>query len=443
MPAIDGVRIATAEAGIKYKNRTDLLAMVFDEGTEAAGVFTRSKCPSAPVDLCRANLAGGRRAHPGGQFRQRQRLHRQAGRETTALTAEGGRRGRGLRAQATSSSPPPASSANRSMPARFTHLLQGMVERGRARDAGRDAAQAIMTTDTYPKVATATVKLGGADGDDQRHRQGRRHDRARHGDDAFLRRHRRADRGARAAVPAVGGRRRDSFNAVTVDSDTSTSDTLMLFATGAAAKRGAPRIDDARDPRLAQFRKALDALLKNLALQVVRDGEGARKQVEVTVTGADRRVRPSASRCRSPIRRWSRRRSPARTPIGAASSWPSARPASPPTATACRSGSATTALAFEGERDPGLFRSRDLRLHEGRGYRHQRRSRPRARQGDRLDLRPDQGICRHQRRLPKLTPLATASPTRPTCRPSAASRRPASAPGRRLPSIMTAPGRSG
>ena len=60
MPPIEGVRIATAEAGIKYKNRTDLLMMAFDEGTEVAGVFTRSKCPSAPVDLCRANLAGGK-----------------------------------------------------------------------------------------------------------------------------------------------------------------------------------------------------------------------------------------------------------------------------------------------------------------------------------------------------------------------------------------------
>ena len=77
-----------------------------------------------------------------------------------------------------------------------------------------------------------------------------------------------------------------TFNAVTVDSDTSTSDTLMLFATGAAAKRGAPRISDPRDARLAQFRRALNRLLKSLALQVVRDGEGARKQVEVTVTGA-------------------------------------------------------------------------------------------------------------------------------------------------------------
>ena len=60
MPAVSGVRIATAKAGIKYKNRVDLLAMVFDEGTAVAGVFTRSKCPSAPVELCREHLPGGK-----------------------------------------------------------------------------------------------------------------------------------------------------------------------------------------------------------------------------------------------------------------------------------------------------------------------------------------------------------------------------------------------
>jgi glutamate N-acetyltransferase/amino-acid N-acetyltransferase len=77
-----------------------------------------------------------------------------------------------------------------------------------------------------------------------------------------------------------------SFNAVTVDSDTSTSDTLLLFATGVAAKRGAPRITDAGDARLAPFKRVLNRVLRSLALQVVRDGEGARKQVEVQVTGA-------------------------------------------------------------------------------------------------------------------------------------------------------------
>ena len=78
-----------------------------------------------------------------------------------------------------------------------------------------------------------------------------------------------------------------SFNAITVDSDTSTSDTLLLFATGAAKKRGAPKIDKASDRRLAGFRKALDEVLLDLAHQVVKDGEGARKFVEVTVTGAE------------------------------------------------------------------------------------------------------------------------------------------------------------
>jgi glutamate N-acetyltransferase/amino-acid N-acetyltransferase len=78
---------------------------------------------------------------------------------------------------------------------------------------------------------------------------------------------------------------RGSFNAITVDSDTSTSDTLLLFATGAAA-HGAPEIADAADPRLATFRRALDKLLLDLAHQVVRDGEGARKFIEVRVEGA-------------------------------------------------------------------------------------------------------------------------------------------------------------
>ncbi|HEY6602887.1 MAG TPA: bifunctional ornithine acetyltransferase/N-acetylglutamate synthase, partial [Xanthobacteraceae bacterium] len=78
----------------------------------------------------------------------------------------------------------------------------------------------------------------------------------------------------------------DSFNAVTIDGDTSTSDTLLAYATGTAAARGAPRIANVSDPRLPAFRKAFDAVLANLAEQVARDGEGARKLVEVIVEGA-------------------------------------------------------------------------------------------------------------------------------------------------------------
>jgi glutamate N-acetyltransferase/amino-acid N-acetyltransferase len=78
----------------------------------------------------------------------------------------------------------------------------------------------------------------------------------------------------------------DTFNAVTIDGDTSTSDTLLVFATGAAAAQGAPKIARAGDPRLAAFRKAFAAVLANLSEQIARDGEGARKLVEIIVEGA-------------------------------------------------------------------------------------------------------------------------------------------------------------
>ncbi len=78
----------------------------------------------------------------------------------------------------------------------------------------------------------------------------------------------------------------DTFNAVTIDGDTSTSDTLLAFATGAAAADGAPRISRAGDPRLKAFAKAFRAVLADLAEQVARDGEGARKLVEIIVEGA-------------------------------------------------------------------------------------------------------------------------------------------------------------
>jgi glutamate N-acetyltransferase/amino-acid N-acetyltransferase len=77
-----------------------------------------------------------------------------------------------------------------------------------------------------------------------------------------------------------------TFNAVTIDGDTSTSDTLLAFATGQAAARGAPRISKAGDPRLKDFRRAFTMVLANLAEQVARDGEGARKLVEIKVEGA-------------------------------------------------------------------------------------------------------------------------------------------------------------
>ena len=283
MPPIEGVRIATAEAGIKYKSRTDLMVMVFDEGTELAGVFTRSKCPSAPVDFCRANLAGGKARVLVVNSGNANAFTGKNGRESTRTTGEAAAKAAGcaigeifLASTGVIGEPLDAG--------RFAHLLDAMVakaEPGRWADAGK----AIMTTDTYPKYATATVRLGDVDVTINGIAKGAGMIAP---DMATMLSFVATDAPIAAPVlqALLSAATLKSFNAVTVDSDTSTSDTLLLFATGAAAKRGAERIADVRDRRVGAFRRALNRVLKSLALQVVRDGEGARKQVEVTVTGA-------------------------------------------------------------------------------------------------------------------------------------------------------------
>src|SRR5262245_39469010 len=158
LPPIEGVRIATAEAGIKYKNRTDLLVMTFAEGTEVAGVFTRSKCPSAPVDFCRANLSGGKARAMVVNSGNANAFTGRKGRESTRMTAEAAAKAAGCKADEVFL----ASTGVIGEPldaSRFAHLLDELTakaEPGRWAEAGK----AIMTTDTYPKYATATVRLG-------------------------------------------------------------------------------------------------------------------------------------------------------------------------------------------------------------------------------------------------------------------------------------------
>ena len=100
LPEIEGVRFATAAAGVRYSGRTDVMLALFDAPAEVAGVFTRSKCPSAPVDWCRAQLAAGQGARAGRQFRQRQRLHRRHRRERgRRMSARPSRKTTGAQAQ--------------------------------------------------------------------------------------------------------------------------------------------------------------------------------------------------------------------------------------------------------------------------------------------------------------------------------------------------------
>ncbi|WP_411037401.1 bifunctional glutamate N-acetyltransferase/amino-acid acetyltransferase ArgJ [Shinella sp. BYT-45] len=283
MPPIRGVRMATAAAGIKYKNRTDVLMMVFDRPATVAGVFTRSKCPSAPVDFCRANLPGGRARAVVVNSGNANAFTGRRGRESTRMTAEAAARATGcsesevfLASTGVIGEPLDAT--------KFSGVLDSLAASAKE-DFWLEAAKAIMTTDTYPKVATRTAELGGVPVTINGIAKGAGMIAP---DMATMLSFVVTDADIPAAVlqsllsAGVG----PTFNSVTVDSDTSTSDTLMLFATGAAAADG-QRPVTADDATLDGFRAALNDLLRDLALQVVRDGEGARKMVEVTVEGAE------------------------------------------------------------------------------------------------------------------------------------------------------------
>lgn len=282
LPPIDGMRFATAEAGIKYKNRTDVLFAVFDPGTTVAGVFTRSKCPSAPVEWCREQLvAGGGRARAllvnSGNANAFTGLK---GRETVRLSAEAA-------AKAAGCAPSEVFLASTGVigepldPQKFAAVLDDTAARV-APGPWLDAARAIMTTDTFPKVATRTVKIEGVPVTINGMAKGAGMIAP---DMATMLSFIATD--APIAAPVLQGlisKGADkSFNCVTIDSDTSTSDTLILFATGKAAI--AP-IESPTDRRLGAFRRALESLLIELAHQVGKDGEGLTKFVSVTVEGA-------------------------------------------------------------------------------------------------------------------------------------------------------------
>jgi glutamate N-acetyltransferase/amino-acid N-acetyltransferase len=284
LPVIEGLRFASIAAGVRYAGRTDVTLALFDAPAAAAGVFTQSKCPSAPVDWCRDKLEGG--------------LARAVVVNSGNANAFTGHRGASAVAEigaavakATGAAADQIFMASTGVigepleASRITVALDALVEAAAPR-AMMDAARAIMTTDTYPKVSTRTVKLGDADVVINGMAKGAgmiAPDMATMLSFVFT--------DAPVAAPALQALLsrsvQSSFNCITVDSDTSTSDTLMLFATGAAKKHGAPEIVDAADPRLGDFSRALDEVLLDLAHQVVRDGEGARHFVEVRVEGAE------------------------------------------------------------------------------------------------------------------------------------------------------------
>ncbi len=283
LPAIDGVRLATAAAGIRYSGRTDVLLAIFDPGTTVAGVLTRSKCPSAPVEWCRDKLSAGKARALVVNSGNANAFTGKTGRQATKLTAE-------LAAKAIGGRPSEVFLGSTGVigepldAGKFADVMDLLVANAKP-TAWLEAARAIMTTDTFPKLATATARLGDTPVTINGICKGAGMIQP---DMATMLAFVMTDAPISAPVlqKLVSRGVTDTFNAVTVDGDTSTSDTLLVFATGTAAARGAPPIRQAGDRRLKGFRDALDKVLVSLSEQVPRDGEGARKLIEIVVEGA-------------------------------------------------------------------------------------------------------------------------------------------------------------
>lgn len=280
MPPIRGVRLASVEAGIKYRNRKDLTAIIFDRPAVVAGVFTRSKCPSAPVDWCRKNLAGGKARSVVVNSGNANAFTGKKGVDSVKATAAAAAEAFGCRKGEVFIASTGVIGEPLNVSGFATHLANAASiasEHGWA-----DTARAIMTTDTYPKLSTRSFDAGGKTYVINGIAKGAGMIAP---DMATMLSFVVTDFPATQAVlqkileKSVG----PTFNAITVDGDTSTSDTLMLFS----APSGQPKpFATASGREVAEFRRALREVLHDLAMMVVRDGEGATKHVEITVSGA-------------------------------------------------------------------------------------------------------------------------------------------------------------
>jgi glutamate N-acetyltransferase/amino-acid N-acetyltransferase len=281
LPALEGVTIATAEAGIRYKGRTDVLLMLFREGTSVAGVFTRSRCPSAPVDWCRAVLPSGRARALVVNSGNANAFTGKKGMASTRLTAE-------LAAKAVGCAENEIFLASTGvigepLDASKFHGVLDTLAKTAVGDGWEKAARAIMTTDTFPKGASTQLDLDGVKIAIAGIAKGAGMIAP---DMATMLSFVATDAAVSPSVlqALLSEAVRTSFNCVTVDGDTSTSDTLLAFATGAAGGR---EISDANDPRAAALGAALKEVLSDLARQVARDGEGASKFITIDVEGAE------------------------------------------------------------------------------------------------------------------------------------------------------------
>ncbi|MBL4639094.1 MAG: bifunctional glutamate N-acetyltransferase/amino-acid acetyltransferase ArgJ [Kordiimonadaceae bacterium] len=282
MSPVAGVEFGAVAAGLKYKGRPDLFMAVFPKGTAAAGVFTKSKMPAAPVDWSKAALG-----ETGGRIRC---LLVNAG-NANAFTGSKGKKAAEksakIAADVVGCAPEEVVLASTGVigePLNVSSFKKYLprIYAGLSGALWKDAATATSTTDTFPKgcskvadiagrpiTITGIAKGSGMIAPDMATMLG------------FVFTNASVTPECLQAILLEATDK--SFNATTVDGDTSTNDTVYAFATG----NGNDIIDDIADPRLDEFKRQFTDVMINLAQQVVRDGEGASKFIEVTIEGAE------------------------------------------------------------------------------------------------------------------------------------------------------------
>lgn len=281
MPNVPGVRLASAQAGIKYQNRTDVMVAELSEHTVVAGVFTKSKTASA-------NIWWGKDAIKHGKGRvlvvnsgNANAFNGKCGEDSVARIVA-------ACAKLWNCAPEevfPSSTGVIGQPLsdeKITNSLAGIKSKLNP-NSWEESARAIMTTDTYPKAATRKAKIGGVEVTINGIAKGSgmiAPDMATMLAYVFT----DAAISSEALQEILSASVETSFNSITVDSDTSTSDTLLVFATGKAANK---QITYADDVESKDFKEKLQSLLLELAHLVVKDGEGATKFITIKVTGAE------------------------------------------------------------------------------------------------------------------------------------------------------------
>ncbi len=277
LPEIAGVNLAAAATGIRYKNRVDVLWATLAEGTTVAGCLTKSKSPSAPVDWCAKNLKNGTARALVVNAGNANAFTGKKGVATVKAVAAAAAKHLGCK-QAEIFQASTGVIGEPLNPEPIVNAIASLAAEAKP-GAWDSAAKAIMTTDTFAKMATAQFNIGGKIVSINGIAKGSgmiAPDMATMLVFIFT----DAKISARHLQQSLTAAVNPSFNCITVDSDTSTSDTVLLFATGKTAT-----VKSALELKL--FCKALDGVCLDLALQVARDGEGAEKLIEIKITGAE------------------------------------------------------------------------------------------------------------------------------------------------------------